>query len=101
MSKTLKNCYEKLKFIAEIKDPNLRKKLLGEVADNCLARALQEICANIENNKIQLNKSQKKKIKKYMPIIKRLSKPIINRRLKYKLIKYFIKLIFFEKYLIN
>ena len=87
MSKTLKSCFEKLKFIAEVKDAQLRKKLLGEISDNCLAKALQEICANIENDKIQLNKSQKRKIRKFKSVIKKLSKPILNKKLKLNLIK--------------
>ena len=56
MTNNLNNCIEKLLIISKIKDPNLRKKVLVEVSDDCLYKALKEIAINTVGNKVHLQK---------------------------------------------
>ena len=87
MSKNLRQCYEKLKFISQIKDEKLRKKLLNRVNDNCLYSALHEIAINTLKGKIPLNSNQKRKLKKHKKLLINLSKKTKDNNRKKKLVK--------------
>lgn len=87
MSKNLRQCYEKLKFISQIKDPKLRKKLLDRVNDNCLYSALHEIAVNTLKGKVPLNKNQKRKLKKHKKLLVNLSKLTKDNKRKRFLVK--------------
>ena len=87
MSKNLIHCYEKLKFISEIKDEKLRKKLLNRVGDNCLYNALHEIAINTLKGRIPLNSNQKRKLNKQKKLLINLSKNTKDNIRKKKLVK--------------
>ena len=80
MSKNLKNCYEKLKFIASVKDHALRRKLLNSLSDECLYKALNEIAVNVVNGKVTFNSATQRKLKKFKEKIKRLSVKTNNKK---------------------
>ncbi len=63
MSNNLKNCMSKLKVISKIKNPVLRKKVLLDLSDDCLYKALNEIAVNTVKQKVSI-KSSKKSFKK-------------------------------------
>lgn len=85
MSKNLKSCIEKLKFIAQIKNPLLRKKLLTQISDNCTYQALHEIAVNTVKGKVKLSNNQKRKLNKYKKLLHALSKPTKDLKKKKKL----------------
>lgn len=87
MSKILNNCFPKLNFIAKIKDPKLRKKLLASLADNCLFQALHEIAVNTVKGTVPLNKSQKRRLAKHKNVINKLAKIQSSKKRKLILIK--------------
>jgi len=74
MSKILKSCFPKLSFICKIKDPKLRKKLLINIADNCLFQALHEIAVNTIKGRVPLSNSQKRKLSKHKSTLSKLAK---------------------------
>jgi len=87
MSKNLNKCYSKLQFIASVKSPILRKKLLTSLSDECLYKALNEIAVNTIKGNVKLNKSQKTQLRKYKTNLIGLSKKTNNKSRKIKLIK--------------
>ena len=86
MTNNLNNCIEKLLIISKIKDPNLRKKVLVEVSDDCLYKALKEIAINTVGNKVPLTKVIKNQLKKYRKNIIDLSKNTQNKIKRKKLV---------------
>jgi hypothetical protein len=86
MSNNLQLCMEKLKIISKIKDPRLRKKILIEIADDCLYKALNEIAVNTISKKVPLNRATKTKLRKYKTHIKALASKTKNKRLQKKLV---------------
>ena len=74
MSTNLKNCIEKLKIVSKIKDQALRKKVLAEIADPCLYKALKEIAINTVAKKVPLSKPTKKRLEKFEKQILALTK---------------------------
>jgi hypothetical protein len=86
MSRNLKHCMSKLKIIAQIKDPNLRKKVLLNLGDDCLYKALNEIAINTVKNKVPLTLKLKKKLRPYKSKIQKLACYTKDRRNKKRLI---------------
>ena len=80
MSNNLRKCLDKLKFIAKVKDLRTRRKLLLEMSDNCLFKALHEIALNTMKGKVKLNKSQMRKISKYRKNLTALSNKNYKRK---------------------
>ena len=87
MSGNLNKCLTKLKFISSVKSESLRKKLLESMSDECLFKALNEIAINYSKGNIKLNPHQKRKMRKYEPIIRRLSRKNNKNSIKKRLIK--------------
>ena len=87
MSDNLKNCMNKLQFIASIKDDKLRQKILMTMSDDCIYRALAEISTNALNNNIKLTNIQRKKLNKYKRVFNKFSNKVNNKITKKKLIK--------------
>lgn len=74
MSINLQNCLKELDLIAKIKKPSVTKQVLSDVCDNeCIYKALKEIAVNIVNRKVKLSYQQKKDLKRFGIIIKKLS----------------------------
>jgi hypothetical protein len=73
MSQNLQHCMNKLKVISLIKNETVRKKVLNDLYDNCLYKALNEIATNTVNKKVSLNSKQKQSLKKYKTNIHKLS----------------------------
>ena len=86
MSSNLRMCMEKLKIIAKIRDSRLRKKILSEIADQCLYKALNEIAVNTVSRKVPLNRATKISLRKYKTHINSLARKTSNRRLQKKLV---------------
>lgn len=86
MSKNLKSCFEKLKFISSIKNTSLQKKLLAQVSDNCMYQALHEIAVNTIKGKVNLNSNQKRNLRKHKKHIKALSRKTKDYKKKKRLI---------------
>lgn len=84
---SLKNNIDKLKFVASVKNPLLRTKLLSELSDDNLFKALNEIAINYFKGNINLNSKQKRQIKKYNRLLKRLTNKNSNKSIKKRLIK--------------
>lgn len=82
MSKNLNYCIEKLKLISKISDPKLRKKVLLNLYDECLYKALHEVAVNTVKSKVPLSTKQKKQLIKYKINIQKLACPtkIKNKR---------------------
>ena len=80
MSSNLKNCLEKLKIVAKIKNPDLRKKVLLHIADKCLYKALNEIAVNTVSRKIPFSKNTKQHLRKHAIHIEKLAKGTSNSR---------------------
>jgi len=83
----LKNAYNKLNFIAKIKNPQLRSRLLLTVADDQLYNALHEIAVNYNRGNIKLKSNQKRQISKFKNLLKRLATKPKSKAIKRKLIK--------------
>jgi hypothetical protein len=77
---------EKLKIISKIKDSRLRKKILSELADDCIYKALHEIAINTVNKKVPLSTDVKKSLKKYKSHIQELTKRTSNRSKRKRLV---------------
>jgi len=73
MSKNLINCFEKLVLVSKLKNGETRKKVIGEIFDDCLYKALNEISINAINGKVPFNKKQKILLRKHKILIKKLS----------------------------
>jgi len=86
MSKNLNDCLEKLVLVSKIKNLELRKKVIAEIFDDCLYKALNEISINTVSGKVPLNKKQKGSLKKYKILIKKLSCDIKNKSKRKKLV---------------
>ena len=95
MSKNLKNCSQKLAFIASIKNTNFQKKLLKTLPYVCYYKALNEIAKNALNEDSLLYSHMKKvfpKIKnprsrkKFARLLKQLSKTNHNKSIKKNLV---------------
>jgi hypothetical protein len=86
MSQNIKNCFDKLRFIASIKDPSLRKKILSSMHNDCLYLALNEIALNTVKGNLKLKSQQKKKLYKHRNLIKKLSTKTNNRVKRRKLV---------------
>ena len=76
----------KLKIIARIRDLRMRKKILSEIADKCLYKALNEIAVNTVSKKVPLNRATKIKLRKYKTQIKALTRRTKSRRSQKKLV---------------
>lgn len=81
MSKNLKKCYQKLKFISQIRNSGLQKKLLKEISNECTYQALREIALNFISGNLD-----DKKVKKYSKLLKNLTKKNITKTHKRKLV---------------
>src|SRR5258708_11319180 len=86
MSKNLKNCMQQLQFIAKIKDSDLRKKVLKNVADDCLYSALNEIALNTVNKKVPLSAIDKKSLRKHRVKIQNLACFTKNKKKRKRLV---------------
>jgi hypothetical protein len=86
MSKNLIKCFEKLELISKIKNSETRKKVIGELFDDCLYKALNEISINTVSGKVPLNKKQKSLLRKHKLVIKKLSCNIKNKSKRKKLV---------------
>lgn len=80
MSKNLKNCMQKLKFIATIKDPAVRRKTLNSLSDECLYKALNEIAVNVVARKVPLTLKQKRELRKHRIKIQKLACKTNNKK---------------------
>jgi hypothetical protein len=86
MSENVKKCFDRLRFIASIKNPGLRKKILVSTHDDCLYFALNEIALNTIKGNMKLQTQQKKKLHKYKRLLKNLSLKTNNRVKRRKLV---------------
>ena len=86
MSKNLINCFEKLVLISKIKNIETRKKLITEIFDDCLYKAINEISINTVSGKVPLNKKQKSLLRKHKLILKKLSCGIKSKSKRKKLV---------------
>lgn len=86
MSTNLQNCIEKLKIVSKIKDQTLRKKVLAEIADPCLYKALKEIAVNTVAKKVPLSKTTKNRLEKFEKQILDLTKNTNSSKQRKKLI---------------
>ena len=77
---------EKLKIIAKIRDSRLRKKILSEIADQCLYKALNEIAVNTVSSRVPLNRHTKINLRKYKTHLNALANKTTDRRLQKKLV---------------
>lgn len=83
MSANLRACIEKLRMIAAIRDPELRRKVLTSLADDCLYKALNEIAINTVARKVPLTLKQKRRLRKFKVKIQNLTcKTNSNRKRK-------------------
>jgi hypothetical protein len=73
ISNNLKSCIEKLNFIASIKDPIKRKKVLLNLNDECLYKALREIAYNTVIKKVHLSPKNKKELQRHKLKIQKLA----------------------------
>ena len=64
-----------------------RSRLLLNLADDELFKALQELAINFNKGNIKLNKTQQKHISRFKGILKRLTKKPRSKSIKRKLIK--------------
>jgi hypothetical protein len=64
----------------------LRKKVISEVFDDCLYKALNEISVNTVAGKIPLNNQQKKLLRKHKITIKKLACYTKNKNRRKKLV---------------
>lgn len=59
----------------QIKDPKIQKQYLKHLSkQSCIYDAVHEIALNVTSNKVPLTSSEVKKLKKYRPLFKKLSK---------------------------
>ena len=89
MSQNLCECVQFLRFLASVRNSDLRRKILLEKSDNeQLLRALKEIAVNVVHRNLPLDKSQKVKLQRQGKALKKLASidPKSKRR-KQKLIK--------------
>jgi len=87
MKSKISKHFDKLSFIASIRNPNLRSKILSDIANDDLYKALNEIALNYQNGNIVLNSKQKNQIKKYKRLLQRLTIKSNNSTVKKKLIQ--------------
>jgi len=84
---SLSKRFETLKFIASIKNHKLRAKILSDIGDDNLYKALHEIAINLQKGNIKLSPVQRRKLRKYNRLLKRLTFKNNNRNSRKKLIK--------------
>lgn len=80
MSQNLKKCMNKLVLISKIKNPEVRKKVLLELYDECLYKALHEVAINTTSKKIPLSKKDKIQLRKHKVKIQNLACYTKNKR---------------------
>jgi len=86
MSSNLQLCMEKLKIISKIRDVRLRKRILSEIADDCLYKALHEIAINTVNRKVPLSRPAKISLRKYKSHIQSLTRDTNNKKQRKRLV---------------
>ena len=73
MSKNLRDCLNSLKILDETKCCKLKKSILCDLAKNeKYFKAIFEIVLNLSENKLKLNKIEKKKLKKHIKILEKI-----------------------------
>lgn len=66
----------------QIKDPKIQKTYLKYLAkQSCIYDAVHEIAINMTSNKLPLTPSEGKKLKKFRPLFKRLSKRTKDKKI--------------------
>jgi len=71
---------EKLKIISKIRDSQLRKRVLSEIADDCLYKALHEIAVNTVKRNVPLSRPAKISLRKYKFHIQNLARKTKDRK---------------------
>lgn len=86
MSENLKKCFPKLQTISAIKNEKMRKKVLQDLCDDCIYKALHEVAVNLFNKNIKLSNAQKQKLRKNKGLLMKLSKKTFNKKERKKLV---------------
>lgn len=74
-SPNLRKCLKDIQVLLQIKDSKSQRQYLKFLSkQSCIYDAVHEIALNITSNKIPLTPLESKKLKKYKPLFKRLSK---------------------------
>jgi hypothetical protein len=73
MSSNLRNCIQKLIIISKIKNQSLRKKVLLNLYDECLYKALYEVAVNTVSKNVPLKKKDKLLLRKHKLKIQKLA----------------------------
>ena len=79
-SPNLKKCLSEIQTLLRIKDQKIQKLYLRYLSkQSCIYDAVHEIALNLNSNKIPLTPTENKKLKKFRPLFKRLSKKTKNK----------------------
>jgi len=80
MSENLKKCFGKLLVLSRIKSKHERCRVLAEIVDDCLHKALKEIAVNTVNGNIKLTPRERRKLYKYKKLILTMAKNKAKKR---------------------
>ena len=75
-----------MKIISKIRDAQLRKRILSEIADDCLYKALHEIAVNTVKRNVPLSRPAKISLRKYKLHIQNLARKTKNKKLRKRLV---------------
>lgn len=85
MSKHLAKCMPYLQVLAETSDASTKTKYLRLFQD-CILRAIREICVNLLLGNIDLTIAEKKRLKRYKYALRQLADPDVKRTEKTKIL---------------
>jgi len=81
-SPNLQKCLKEIETLLQIKNQKIQQQYLKYLAkQSCIYKAVQEIALNYISNKIPLTLKEEKKLIKFKPVLKRLSKPTKDKKL--------------------
>ena len=88
MSKNLRNCMKIMDIYSRTKSPRIKKSILQEMSRNdCYFKAIFEIICNIANQKLSLDYSAKRKLKKCVGFMEKVMINPKSRRSRAALVK--------------
>lgn len=72
MSRQLKNCIPILQIYLRIKNPS-KKKLYLRIFEDCMIKAMREMCINLLHGNIDLSPSEKNRLERYKMGLRKLA----------------------------